>query len=95
MTTSSAVPGSTVDADGQSVSAGDRVRVLSVKASILERLTGVDRTLVAGMVGQVFTVEEVDPWGGAWVRVQREEGKGRVMSHSISLAPQDMRRLAQ
>lgn len=69
---------------------GTVVRVLEVPESVLARLSGRERTRVASMCGQAFTVYEVDSWGGAWVEKWWSDGKGKRTSHSVGLKPAEI-----
>ena len=42
------------------------------------------------MLGEVFTVYEVDRWGQAWVEKWWREGEEHSTSHSLGLDPADM-----
>jgi len=81
------------DVNGVSVAAGDQVRVISVRDSVLDRLDPEERLRVASMTGAVFPICEIDEWGGAWIRLEWKTGQGRSMSHAISLASTEMERV--
>ena len=87
-----------LDALGRPVRPGDRVQVLSLSGPWLDTLTDLERARVLSMVGRVFAVEEVDPFGHAWVSLsgwERAPGegkkKGSYWSHSVALIPQEMK----
>lgn len=80
----------TVDSRGQKVVVGDLIRVLNVRASVLDRLDADGRAKVLSMQGAVLRVYDVDEWGGAWVRQEWSMGAGRIRSHSLMLSSADM-----
>ncbi|MFW9998012.1 MAG: hypothetical protein ACFFD4_38575 [Candidatus Odinarchaeota archaeon] len=42
------------------------------------------------MIGEVFTVDEIDEYGGVWVEKIWDKGSGIINSHSLSLSPEEM-----
>ena len=82
--------GTTTDRNGAEVHVGSVVRVLKISSSVLERLCDNDKFKVQSMLGEAFTVYEVDQWGGAWVEKWWCETEDRSTSHSLGLTPDQM-----
>jgi hypothetical protein len=80
----------TADRNGNPVTVGTRVRVISVPSSVLERVDVAERGRVASMAGETLEVYEVDAWGGAWVEKWWHESEDKATSHSLSLRPAEM-----
>jgi hypothetical protein len=81
----------TTDCDGQPVSVGSRVRVLEV-APFLERdLPPHEWAELLTMRGEVFEVYEIDEYGNAWVEKWFDGPDETRSSHSLGLAPNEMR----
>ena len=78
------------DRNGTPVTVGTHVRVVSVSASVLSRLPVDEVARVKSMEGEVFSVYEIDQWGGAWVEKWWREGEGKSESHSLGLASSEM-----
>lgn len=55
------------DIGGRRVRLGSRVRVLKIAPWLLARLDAPEKVRVRSMVGQVFTVDEIDEAGHPWV----------------------------
>lgn len=72
------------------VAAGSKVKVIDVPSSVLARLEPAERERVVSMCGEVFTVYDVDEWGGAWVAKWWHESGDQSTSHSLGLQPQEM-----
>ena len=81
---------STTDTTGAAVVVGTRVRVLAIRASVLAPLDEQERARVQSMLGEVFAVYEVDPWGQAWVEKWWQESEDTCASHSLALEPGEM-----
>ena len=80
----------TQDRFGSPVKEGTRVRVIEISPSVLEPLGLPERSRVQSMLGEVFSVYEVDPYGRAWVEKWWHEGEEHSTSHSFALEPQEM-----
>lgn len=87
---SSLSPRHTQDRLGSPVNEGTRVRVVKISSSVLEPLAAPEIARVQSMLGEVFAVYEVDPWGRAWVEKWWLDGKEHSTSHSLALEPQEM-----
>lgn len=81
---------STVDAHGNTVEVGTRVRVLALDDSAFDGLDETSRERVLSMLRQELAVYEVDPYGRAWVEQWWHEGSAHATSHSLALDPQQM-----
>ena len=79
------------DIDGNIVREGSRVRVLSIRASVVARLTANERADVLSMMGEVFEVYEIDEWGSAWVEKWWKDSEDESRSHSLGLASEEMK----
>ena len=77
------------DVNGKAVTAGSRVRILSLASRWLDDLPPSERTDVLSMVGGVFAVAEVDDYGQAWVE-KVWLGNGGWRSHSVGLCSDEM-----
>jgi hypothetical protein len=78
------------DRNGIPVRVGSRVRVLSIPASVMARLTVIERRRVKSMQGEVFTVAELDEYGSAWVTKWWHHRDGKSSSHSLALSAEEM-----
>src|SRR5262245_10932680 len=82
---------SAVDRHGRRVTVGRNVRVLEVTQTLRERLSPKEWAELQTMVGEVFTVYEIDEHGAAWVEKQWLNKKGRLsFSHSYTLDSHEM-----
>ncbi|HVY05545.1 MAG TPA: hypothetical protein VHB46_06175 [Burkholderiales bacterium] len=73
------------DRNGNAVRIGDRVRLLTIRPSILKRLTGSEHTDVASMVGRELEVFDVYDNGQVWVSLSWDRGDGQTELHSIAV----------
>ena len=79
------------DRNGNSVSVGTRVRLLSLSGQWLSNLPADEKQRVLSMIGEVFEVEEIDEYGYPWVRKSwPNETQDRCQSHSIALKAHEM-----
>lgn len=74
------------DICGRRVRVGSRVRVLKIAPCLLAPLDASEKLQVRSMVGQVFTVDEIDEWGHPWVVKFFQSGG----CHSIALDTPEM-----
>lgn len=82
----------TNDIDGRIVSVGSRVIVLGFSGDWYENLPVDEKPRVDSMIGETFTVEKIDEYGGAWVSKSWWSREGdECESHSISLASTEMK----
>jgi len=81
----------TVDCKGMEVQVGSAIRVLEIDATFLNSLQDEERQRVSSMIGEIFEVEEISQGGYATVSKEWDLGDGHVESHSISLAPKEMK----
>jgi hypothetical protein len=79
-----------VDVNGDRVYVGMKVRVLKMSKDVLKELSEDDVKAIHSMEGQVFEVEEIDEWGGAWVEKKWVDASGEEMSHALGLGPNQM-----
>jgi hypothetical protein len=85
----------TIDANGAPVAASDRVKVLAVPSSALERLPSAEeRQLVQSVVGETLQVGEVDAGGLAWVIREFQLSDGRVWLQKLGLSPKEMAKVS-
>ena len=80
-----------LDKFGRPVSVGSRVRLLQLSQQFLQSLPPDEFEEVNSMIGEVFVVYEIDPYGCAWV----EKGwnypeEGKFMGHSLGLDSHEM-----
>jgi hypothetical protein len=74
-----------VDRNGSRVDIGDRVRVLDIRRSILERLTGAELMTVSSILGQVAEVFDVYDDGQVWVSISWPRPDGDTELHAIAV----------
>lgn len=80
-----------LDINGCPVEVGTTVRILSLSGQWFNDLPADERDDVQSMIGEVFTVEEIDQYGQPWVRKSwPDEVEGRCHSHSVALEPYEM-----
>ncbi len=81
---------SPVDRFGKPVAVGARVRILNVAPELEDRLSVEEWEQLQTMVGDIFTVYEIDEFGSPWVEKwfgSEEDGRS---CHSLALAPEEM-----
>jgi hypothetical protein len=78
------------DRNRKPVVVGTRVRLLALSGAWLEDLPQQEKTDVTSMIGGVFTVEEIDAFGSAWIERSWDDGLGVSHSHSIAPDPHEM-----
>jgi len=83
------MPDLPVDRNGKPVAIGSRVRILGLSGDWFDRLAPDERVDVASMIGEVFTVDEIDEYGHPWVSKSWNDD-GSYRSHSIALEAQEM-----
>lgn len=76
-----------IDRLGQVVEQGDLVRLLSIRPSILKRLSGAEHADVSSMLGQVLEVFDVYENGLVWVSLKWDRPDGTSEIHSIAVDP--------
>lgn len=77
-----------IDKHGQTVERGDFVRLLTIRPSILKRLTGSELTDVSSMLGQIIEVFDVYDDGLVWVSLSWPRENGTTEIHSIAVDPE-------
>ena len=83
------------DRNGNSVSVGDRVRLLSLSGRWLDELPADERDDVLSMIGEIYEIEEIDEYGHPWIRKSwANEDAGTCRSHSIAAEPQEIELVA-
>jgi hypothetical protein len=79
------------DRNGDFVSVGDRVRLLSLSGRWLDELPADERSDVLSMIGEIYEIEEIDEHGHPWIRKSwPNEDAGTCRSHSIAVEPQEI-----
>ena len=78
------------DCNGFTVQVGSMVKVLKISDSLLSDLPDVEIKDLQSMVGEIFTVYEIDEYGGVWVEKWFEENSENPYSHSLSLFSDEM-----
>ena len=84
-------PRSGVDCRGRPVTVGTKVRMLSVAETLRNRLSPGEWAELQTMVGDVFTVYEIDEHGSAWVEKEWLNKRGHLTySHAYALEAHEM-----
>ena len=81
----------TKDIDGNTVREGSIVQVLSIRPSVTARLPAKEQADVLSMKDAALEVYEIDEYGAAWVKKWWQGTGGSAYSHSLALAPAEMR----
>lgn len=76
------------DRNGQIVERGDRVRLFTIRPSILKRLGGSELADVSSMLGQILEVFDVYDDGLVWVSLAWTKSDGTTEIHSIAVDPE-------
>lgn len=76
-----------LDRSGQIVERGDKVRLLTIRPSILKRLAGSELADVSSMLGQILEVFDVYDDGLVWVSLSWSRDDGTTEIHSIAVDP--------
>lgn len=76
-----------LDRSGQIVERGDKVRLLTIRPSILKRLAGSELADVSSMLGQILEVFDVYDDGLVWVSLSWPRDDGTTEIHSIAVDP--------
>jgi hypothetical protein len=85
------MPRQPIDCNGKLVPVGALVRVVKLSEQWFDELPPDERVRVQSMIGEVFTVEEIDEYGQPWVRKSwPNESQGTCESHSVGLEPSEM-----
>lgn len=63
------------------------MRVIEISPSVLEPFDLQEISRVQSMLGEVFSVYEVDPYGRALIEKWWHEGEEHSTSHSLALEP--------
>ena len=77
-----------IDKQGKAVEREDFVRLLTIRPSILKRLTGSELTDVSSMLGQTLEVFDVYDDGLVWVSLSWPREDGTTEIHSIAVDPE-------
>jgi len=72
------------------VRVGDVVRIVSLSKAFLASLPPDEIKDVSSMIGETFTVEEIDDHGSAWVTKSWSSGEQRENLHSLGLEATEM-----
>lgn len=79
------------DCKGRVVGVGSRVRLLGLSGRWLDELPPDERQDILSMIGEIFSVEEIDEHGHPWIRKSwPNEEEGKCHSHSIALESHEM-----
>jgi hypothetical protein len=79
------------DRNGNLVTVGARIRLLSLSGGWLDDLPAEEKFAVLSMIGSIFEVEEIDEYGHPWIRKSwPDTGAGTCHSHSIALEAREM-----
>ena len=68
---------------------GTRVRLLAIPESLLREVPAGERKALEGMIGEVFTVTEIDEHGTPWVEKACNQEDG-IHHHTLALASHEM-----
>ncbi len=82
-------PSKPVDRHGRVVEVGTRVRVVGLSGDWFDQLPPDERADVESMIGEIFSVEEIDEHGHPWVR-KEWSAEETYRSHFIALEPDEM-----
>ena len=78
------------DFRGHKIRVGSKIRVLSIRSSVIARLSEEQAKEVASMCGEVFEVYEIDAWGSTWVRKEWKQEDALLTSHTLALSSTEM-----
>lgn len=84
-----------LDRFGNIVEEDDLVRLLSIRPSILKRLTGNEYTDVSSMLDQILPVYTVYDDGLVWVSLTWKRTDGLTEIHSIAVDPEAIELVAK
>jgi len=80
-----------VDKDGQLIKVGSKVKILSLSGDWYEQLPDDEKSDINSMIGEIFTVEEIDEYGYPWVsKTWKNEDGTECNSHCIALESYEM-----
>ena len=83
-----------IDRNGNEVNLGDKVKVISFDGNYVSRLVPAEQEKIKSMIGEIFTVDEIDEYGGVWVHKVWLNEKGDESEHrGISLSSEEMERV--
>ena len=80
----------TKDRVGRTVCVGSRIRIVYLSVEFLDLLPDDEKPLVAGMVGEIFEVDEIDKFGSAWITKWWHHDDGTHDAHGIGLSTLEM-----
>jgi hypothetical protein len=80
----------TKDRFGQTVRAGDQVRIIGLSEGFMSTRLPEEQSRVTEMIGTLLAVEEVDADGQAWVAKWWSTDDGETEANVIGLAPSEM-----
>ncbi len=78
------------DRNGNNVRVGDLVRIVALEPGAYRQLSEEEMAAVVSMIGETFSVEEIDEYGSAWVWKWWHLGDGKSESHGICLSALEM-----
>ncbi len=78
------------DCNGVPVEVGSKVKVISVPDTLLNKIPENEVANLKSMIGKVFTVYEIDEWGGVWVEKWFGGDSDVPNYHSLSLDSNEM-----
>ena len=85
----------TVDRNGSKVRVGSIVRVLTIPDDVFHDLSKGEIAELKSMIGESFSVEEIDQWGCAIVTKWWDLGDGNHNAHDLALSPEEMEVVSQ
>jgi hypothetical protein len=78
------------DRHGRPVNIGTTVRIVELAAFLKRDLPPDEWARLAGMVGRIFEVSEIDENGTAWIEQWFDDPDGGRVSHSVALEAHEM-----
>jgi len=81
------------DHQGQPVSVGDIVRVLTLSKQFIKNFPIDERILIESMVGNFFKVIAIDEFGQPCVMREWHDEHGQLQTHVIALDPEEMEKV--
>jgi len=80
-----------IDKNGNEVHVGDKVKIVTLESSFLSGLEIEAKKKVQSMIGEIFLIDEIDEYGGAWVHKEWCNDRGdECESHGVSLSSNEM-----
>lgn len=83
------MPNEVADRFGNAVALGDSIRIVAIPPDVLANIPEEERARVCSMLGEVFTVEEIDVLGNVCVQKWWHPSPTLSFSHGLTLAPSE------